>query len=83
MKAIMILIVTAGTVQGAASLGPDQTLQVREIEFSTMANCRLAARQLIGAAQSANDYARVFSVEQPSGRNLVPAPSVIAQCVLS
>ena len=51
MKAILILIVTAGTVQGS-SLGPDQTLQIREIEFSTMATCRQAAQQLTKSARS-------------------------------
>ena len=32
MKAIMILIIAAGTVRGG-SLGDDRTLEVREIEF--------------------------------------------------
>lgn len=79
MKAILILIVTAGTVQGSA-LGPDQTLQVREIEFSTMATCRQAAEQLTKSARRADERARIF-VDTASNRVLVPAPVVIAECV--
>jgi hypothetical protein len=79
MKAILILIVTAGTVQGS-SLGPDQTLQIREIEFSTMATCRQAAQQLTSSAHRADDRARIFG-EISTNRVLVPAPVVIAECV--
>ena len=81
MKAIMILIITAGTVQGI-SLGPDQTLQVREIEFSSMANCHRAAAQMIDAGRRSDQYRRVFSVEGTTGKSLVPAPVIIAECVL-
>ena len=79
MKAIMILIITAGTVQGV-SLGPDQTLQVREIEFSTMASCREAAAQLVNAGRKSDQYRRIFSV-QADGSSLVPAPVIIAECL--
>ena len=82
MKALLILIVAAGTVQGASSLGPDQTLQVREIEFSTLANCREAAAQLTSAGRRSNEWARIFSVEGSTNRVLVPAPIVIAECVV-
>jgi hypothetical protein len=79
MKAILILIVTAGTVQGS-SLGPDQTLQVREIEFSTMATCQQAAKQLTNSVRRADERARIF-VDTSRNRVLVPAPVVIAECV--
>jgi hypothetical protein len=80
MKAILILIVTAGTVQGA-SLGPDQTVQIREIEFSSMATCRRAAQQMVKSAHRADDRARIFSIDEATGRMLVPAPVIIAECV--
>ncbi len=80
MKALLILIVTAGTVQGA-SLGPDQTVQIREIEFSSMAACRQAAQQMVKSAHRADDRARIFSVEESTNRILVPAPVIIAECV--
>ena len=79
MKAILILIVTAGTVQGS-SLGPDQTLQVREIAFSSMASCHQAAEQLTKSARRADERARIF-IDSSSNRVLVPAPVVIAECV--
>lgn len=81
MKAIMILIVVAGSVQGS-SLGPDQTVQVREIEFSSPAACQAAASQIAGAARRSGDWARIFSVEGSTDRVLVPAPNIIAECVL-
>jgi len=80
MKAILILIITAGSVQGV-SLGPDQTLQVREIEFSTMASCRQAAAQLTDAGRRSDQYRRIFSVEGSTGGSLVPAPVIIAECL--
>jgi hypothetical protein len=76
----MILIVTAGTVQGA-SLGPDQTVQIREIAFSSMATCRQAAQQMVKAAHRADDRSRILSIEESSDRILVPAPVIIAECV--
>jgi hypothetical protein len=79
MKAILILIVTAGTIQGS-SLGPDQTLQVREIEFSNMASCRQAAEQLTKSARRADERSRIF-IDTTTDRVLVPAPVVIAECV--
>ncbi len=81
MKAILILIIAAGSVQGTSSLGPDQTLQVREIEFSSMAACGAAATQLTAAGRRSEEWARIFSVEEPSGRVLVPSPVIIAECV--
>lgn len=80
MKALLILIVTAGTVQGA-SLGPDQTVQIREIEFSSMVTCRQAAKQMVAAAHRADDRSRIFSIEASTGRALVPAPVIVAECV--
>jgi hypothetical protein len=80
MKALLILIVTAGTVQGA-SLGPDQTLQIREIEFSSMEACREAAEQMVSSGHRANDRARILSIEESTDRVLVPAPVIIAECV--
>ena len=80
MKALLILIITAGTVQGA-SLGPDQTLQVREIEFSSMEACQKAAAQMTTSATRAGDRARIFSIEESTDRILVPAPVIIAECV--
>jgi hypothetical protein len=80
MKALLILIVTAGTVQGA-SLGPNQTVQIREIEFSSMESCRQAAQQMVKGARRADDRARIFSIEESTGRMLVPAPVIIAECV--
>ena len=80
MKALLILIITAGTVQGA-SLGPDQTVQVREIEFSSMEACQKAAKQMVTSANRAGDRARILSVEESTGRILVPAPVIIAECV--
>lgn len=81
MKAIMILIVVAGSVQGS-SLGPDQTVQVREIEFSSPEACQAAASQITVAALRAGDRARIFSVEGSTEKVLVPGPNVIAECVL-
>ena len=80
MKALLILIVTAGTVQGA-SLGPDQTMQIREIEFSSMEACQKAAVQMTSSATRAGDRARIFSIEESTDRILVPAPVIIAECV--
>ena len=80
MKALMILIITAGTVQGA-SLGPDQTVQVREIEFSSIEACRKAAEQMTTSANRAGDRARIFSIEESTDRILVPAPVIIAECL--
>ena len=81
MKAILILIIAAGTVQGTSSLGPDQTLQVREIEFSSMEACGEAATKLTTAGRRSNEWTRIFSVEESSSRVLVPSPVVIAECV--
>lgn len=81
MKAILILIIAAGTVQGASSLGPDQTLQVREIEFSSMEACDAAATRLTAAGRRADERARIFSIEESSDRVLVPSPVIIAECV--
>ena len=81
MKAIMILIVVAGSVQGS-SLGPDQTVQVREIEFSSAEACQAAASQLTDAARRSGDRARIFSIEGSTEKVLVPGPNVIAECVL-
>lgn len=80
MKALLILIVTAGTVQGA-SIGPNQTVQIREIEFSSMTTCRQAAQQMVKAARRADDRARIFSVEESTDRILVAAPVIIAECL--
>ena len=80
MKALMILIITAGTVQGI-SLGPDQTMHVREIEFSSMTACRQAAAQMINAGRRSDQYRRVFSVEERTDESLVAAPVIIAECV--
>ena len=81
MKAILILIITAGSVQGTSSLGPDQTLQVREIEFSSMAACGEAASKLTAAGRRSNEWTRSFSIEESSDRILVPSPVIIAECV--
>ena len=80
MKALMILIITAGTVQGA-SLGPDQTVQVREIEFSSIEACQKAAEQMTTSANRASDRARIFSIEETTDRILVPGLVIIAECV--
>ena len=80
MKALLILIVTAGTVQGA-SLGPDQSVQIRQIEFSSMESCQKAAAQMVSSANRAGDRARIFSIEESTDRILVPAPVIIAECV--
>ena len=80
MKAILILIIAAGTIRGS-SLGADRTLEVREIEFSSIAACRQAAAQLVDAGRKSNDWARTFSVEGATNRVLVPAPNIIAECV--
>lgn len=80
MKAILILIIAAGAIRGG-SLGSDQALEVREIEFSSIESCRLAAAQLVDASRRSNDWARTFSVEGSTNRVLVPAPNIIAECV--
>ena len=80
MKAILILIITAGSVQGI-SLGPDQTLQVREIEFSSMEACHAAANQMTSAGRRSNEWQRIFSREEVTQRVLVPSPVIIAECV--
>ena len=80
MKAILILIITAGSIQGI-SLGPDQTMQVREIEFSSMEACQAAANQMTAAGRRSNEWQRTFSVESTTQRVLVPSPVIIAECV--
>lgn len=80
MKAIMILIIAAGTVRGG-SLGDERTLEVREIEFSSIASCRHAASQLVDAGRRSSDWSRTFSVEGSTGRMVVPAPNIIAECI--
>lgn len=80
MKAIMILIVAAGVGNGEVS-GSDQVLQVREIEFSTMKACQKAAGDLNRAAHRSEERTRTFSRDPATGRVLVPAPVVIAECV--
>ena len=80
MKAIMILIITAGSVQGI-SLGPDQTMHVREIEFSSMEACHKAAATMIDSGRRSEQYRRIFSIDRTTGRPVVPAPVIIAECV--
>lgn len=80
MKAMMILVVVAGTVQGA-SLGPDQSVQVREIEFSSMEACQTAAVKMTDAGRRAEQYSRTFEVDSTTGQVLVPGPVIIAECV--
>lgn len=80
MKAIMILIVAAGTAQGTGH-GSNQTLDVREIEFSDINACHKAAAQLTDAGRKNVYWAREFSTENRSRRLLTPAPIVMAECI--
>ena len=80
MKAIMILIVAAGTAQGSG-LGSNQTLDVREIEFSDMNACHEAATRLTDAGRKNVYWAREFATEDRSRRLLTPAPIVMAECI--
>lgn len=80
MKAIMILIVAAGTAQGNA-LGSNQILDVREIEFSNMDACHQAAAQLTSAGRKNVYWAREFSTENSTKKLLTPAPIVMAECI--
>ena len=80
MKAIMILIVVAGTAHGTTD-GPDQTLQVKEIEFSTLKSCQKAAAQLTDAGRKNVYWAREFSADKSNRQRPVPAPVVMAECV--
>ncbi len=80
MKAIMILIVAAGTAHGNLH-GSNQTLEVREIEFSNMDACHKAAAQLTDAGRRNVYWAREFSTENRSKRLLSPAPIVMAECI--
>jgi tRNA A37 threonylcarbamoyladenosine modification protein TsaB len=80
MKAIMILIVAAGTAQGSA-LSSNRNLDVREIEFSTMEACRQAAAQLVDAGRKNVYWAREFATETSTRKLLTPAPIVMAECI--
>ena len=79
MKAILILIIVAGGIRGGDHA--QQQVEVREIEFSSMAACNKAAVQLVSASRSASDRARIFDVETSSNRSQVPGPVMIAECL--
>ncbi len=80
MKAIMILIVVAGTSQGT-SIGSDQALDVRQIEFSDIHACEEAAARLTNAGRKNVYWAREFSAESRGRKLLTPAPIVMAECI--
>ena len=78
MKALMILIVSVGTSQASLN-GVDTSLEVRQIEFSSLAACERAADKMTHAGRSTSDWAKTFSVHQ-RGLFLSP-PTIVAECV--
>ena len=78
MKALMILIVSVGTSQASLD-GVDSNLEVRQIEFSSLAACERAADTMTHAGRATSDWAKTFSVNR---RDLfVSPPTIVAECL--